>query len=80
MGRKKEISGTACMQSIVNNFRVVPDDRMDAARMKFYLHQLKVATGMSEQALMLKMLFFAFEKNSEFDAHRARIVEEWNMQ
>jgi len=77
MARRKEVDCAADMQSIMNNFKVIPDERMDAARMKFCLRRLKLVTGMSEQALMLRMLFFAFDNSSEYDPVRDRIVKEW---
>ncbi len=77
MPRKKMIEGTTAMQSIVNNMKSIPDERMDAAKMKAYLRGLRIRTGLSEQALILKMLFFAFNNSPEFDGVRGGIVRDW---
>ena len=77
MPRKKLIINAPDMSSIMNNLRAVPDERLDAAKMKFYLRSLKEKTGLSEQALILKMLFFAFDNCGEFDELRESIVAEW---
>lgn len=77
MPRKKMIINAPDMSSIMNNLRAIPDERLDAAKMKFYLRSLKEKTGLSEQALILKMLFFAFDNAEDFNSVRAGIVKEW---
>jgi len=77
MARKRMIDGVGDMQSIVNNFKSVPDTKLNAGKMKFCLHRLKESTGLSEQALILRMLFFAFDNSEEFAEVRPGIIEDW---
>lgn len=79
MEKKREVEGCGGMQSIVNNLKSATGSpgRLNADQMKFYLRRLKVATGFSEQVLILKMLFFAFDNYAAFDDVRAAIAAEW---
>lgn len=75
MGKSKNNVGN--VHSIVNNLRYVKSETFRADHMKFALRRMKEMVGMSEQAMIMKMLWFAYEHDAFFDGYRERINTEW---
>lgn len=65
------------VHSIVNNLRYMKAGIQRADQMKFALRRMKEKTGMSEQAMIMRMLWYAFENDSFFEGHREAIGREW---
>ncbi len=71
-GRKADMRA---MRSLVNNFNASRDTFLDCRRLKRCVRRIKDLTGSSEQAVIVKMLWYAYENNPELADIRSAIEE-----
>ena len=64
-------------KSIIMNYKAVADDKFGAGRMKFRLTRLRERTGLSEQALIFKLLNIGWDSCNEFESERRTIDALW---
>ena len=67
------------VHSIVNNVRYVKADTFKGDQMKFTLKRMKELAGMSEQAMIMRMLWFAFDHDDFFKDFREQLKTEWSV-
>jgi len=69
----------APVHAIVNNMKYAKTSSFKGERMKYTIRRMKEETGMSEQALIMRMLWFAYEHDDTlFGQFRERMSAEWS--
>lgn len=72
---KKAAQGA--VHSIVNNLHAAKDSMFGAPEMKFNISRMKQYSGMSEQSLIMRMMWFAYDNDPMFEPWRERLLNEW---
>lgn len=78
MEKKERRKDQGAIHSIVNNLHSAKGSTLGGAQMKFYVSRLKELSGMSEQSLIMRMLWYAFDNDKRHDPYRAQLTDEWS--
>ncbi len=74
---KDKAAAKCAVHSIVNNLHSAKDTMFGGAQLKHHISRIKEMTGMSEQSLIMKMLWFAYENDEQYAQYRQPLAQEW---
>lgn len=64
--------------ALTNNFHAAGGGFLDSDRMKYYVRRIRQTTGVSEQAVIMRMLWFAFENCADYEILRETLRAEYD--